>query len=399
MITENHERINVLFIHHAVGWGGAPINMINIINSLDKTQFSVHVLLLKDSIVSEKLSEYKIPYTIARSKFYKKFYKYLGHSEAGYIRWYQILKFFKLAITWLLSNRIYARKELDQFEPDIIHLNSSVLTDWLKPSSKKGKVIIHVQEPFRRGRLDFLYYLLRYQIKQYADHIIAISKDNAKRIDIPQKTTVVYNFTKIHHHLSPSDINFERHRKILYLGGAASIKGFYTLVNALGFIDDNILILFAGHYPPNTAKSGFRKHLPWNKKLQKALITMRNSSNAIEVGLIEDTGSIIIDCDLLVSPFRIEHFSRPIIEAFACKKAVIGTDVEGMDEIIDHNINGLIIKKNNPRELADAINFLSKNHEIASTFGEKGYIKATMHFSEKNTKQIERIYEKLCKKK
>ena len=63
------EKVKILFIHHASGWGGAPINMINIINELDKTKFDPHVLLLKDSIVKDRLEEKNIGYTVCNSFF------------------------------------------------------------------------------------------------------------------------------------------------------------------------------------------------------------------------------------------------------------------------------------------------------------------------------------------
>ena len=70
----------ILFIHHAEGWGGAPNCMINLIKGLDQAKFSGEVLLLKDSVVAEKLAENGINFRIADSHFYKRFYKFFPHS-------------------------------------------------------------------------------------------------------------------------------------------------------------------------------------------------------------------------------------------------------------------------------------------------------------------------------
>lgn len=93
-----------------------------------------------------------------------------------------------------------------------------------------------------------------------------------------------------------------------------------------------------------------------------------------------------------------EHFSRPAIEAFAYAKPVIGSKVEGMDESVDHGINGLLVEKNNPKALVQAIDCLAENREIVSSMGLAGREKAIHIFSpEANTKAIEQLYDALHK--
>ena len=146
--------------------------MINIIKSLDAQDYKCEVLLIKDSIVAEKLNDLGIPYNIVKSTFYSKYYHYFTHSEAGYIKWYQIFRFTKLSMYWLLSRYYFAKKELDKFEYDIVHLNSSVLTDWLAPCKRKGKVIINIQEPVSMGYFGIRHSFFKNQMKKYADKVI-----------------------------------------------------------------------------------------------------------------------------------------------------------------------------------------------------------------------------------
>lgn len=389
----------ILFIHHAKGWGGAPINMINIINALDKAKFTVKVLLLKNSIVSQKLEDYKIEYSVANSKFYKKYYTYFSHTVTGHTRWFQLYKQAKLILSWVLSRYYFAPKELKNHEFDIVHLNSSVLTDWLLPCQKRGKVVIHVQETLFKGAIGLRYKFLRAQIIKYADRIVAISKDNAKRINIPDKTTVVYNFTEINHH-KPNSESFTS-KKVLYVGGELLIKGFYPLIDALDYINKDIQILFAGNYSPvkSSWKRKIKKYLPFyrNKFLRKdnALKKMRSSQNAIEIGLVDDISSYLQDVSFLISPFTIEHFSRPIIETFAHGKPVIATNIDGIDEVVTHNHNGLIVEKGQPVKLAEAINYLANEPLLCKEFGAKGLKVAKEIYSSSNIKQIEMIYSQL----
>ncbi len=388
----------ILFIHHAVGWGGAPKSMIQLINSLDKSKYSCHVLLIKDSIVSDKLKENGISFSVAQSKFYKKYYHYFTHSEAGYVKWYQIIRFIRLSILWILSRYYFAPKELRNHVPDIVHLNSSSLTDWLSPTRKLSKVIIHIREPFRKGILDFLHYFFRYQYKKYADIIIAISKDNAKRIGLPKKTKVVNNYANVPNKKPDEKSYFSK--KFLYLGGNMKIKGFYTIVDALDYLDSGIKIYFGGSYfsskrKKNVIKELIKKIIGYNRKKQKYINKMLNHPNASVIGMTEQVDKYFEEVCCLISPFSVPHFARPVIEAHLHQKPAIGSDVEGMDEIIEHKINGILFEKDNARELAEAINYIANHPKKAKIMGENGYLTAIEKFSTINIRQIEKIYDSL----
>lgn len=383
----------VLFIHHAVGWGGAPANMVEIIKSLDKNIYHAKVLLLKDSVVSSYLKDEGIEYSIATSPFYKYFYKYFGHTEPGYIKFYQVFSLFIKSVSWVLSRYFFAQRELTKHNYDIVHLNSSVLTDWLHPSKKNGKVIIHIQEPFRRGKFDVLNYFFRNQMRKNADWIIAISKDNADRIGLKYKTTIIYNFFDFSEN-EPSIQSYSS-KLFLYLGGAAYIKGFYTLVKALDYLDKDVKIIFAGYYNSDNHSSNRIFRYIYNivhLKNTTALLKMRNHPNAIEVGLINNVSEYLDKSCCLVSPFSKSHFSRPVVESHLHKKPVIGTDVQGMQEIIEHKVNGLIIPKNNHIALAEAINFFANNPQKAHLFGNNGYMSADSKFNKDNFKLFNNLY-------
>ncbi len=70
-----------------------------------------------------------------------------------------------------------------------------------------------------------------------------------------------------------------------------------------------------------------------------------------------------------------------------------------MDEIIDHGINGLIVPKNNPQALAEAINYLCVNPAECKKMGDSGYNKAKKLYSPENIKEIESVYSSLLNNK
>ena len=386
--------IKILYINHAVGWGGASICLINLIKSLDRSKYEAEVLLLKNSIVAEKLKENGIKYSIAESIFYKKYYNFFAHSEAGYVKWYNIYSFIISGISWHFSRYIFAKKELAKHSYNIVHLNSSVLTDWLAPAKEKGKVIIHIREPFRKGKLDFLHSFFKSIINKYADQIIAISEDNASRINIPAKTEVIYDFCEIPESL-PSKKSYAS-KKILYLGGSSTSKGFYILVEALDYLDADVKVYFGGKYvisnKPTSIIQTLKFVLSKAKKRNAAIQKIKNHPNAIFLDLIHNVHNYLEEVCCLVSPFSVPHFSFPVIEANMHMKPAICSEVEGMDEILEHKVNGLLVPKDNPKALAAAINELTADSQKAKNYGEAGFKIALSKFTTKNIQQIERLY-------
>ena len=116
------------------------------------------------------------------------------------------------------------------------------------------------------------------------------------------------------------------------------------------------------------------------------------NKNVKFIGFSSQTNDLIRKSSFLVNPYLITHFSRPVIEAFSNKRTVVSSNVEGISEIVSNNIDGFIVPKNNPKELAKSINLLCNNPKLSKKMGSRGYEKAKKYFSEKNILLIEEIY-------
>lgn len=390
----------ILFIHHGQGIGGASISLINTILALDKEKYKASVLLLKESNVVKLLNQHNIDYTIAKSFFYRRIYRYLVHSEASVVPLYRADILFTQILSWVFSKYVFAASELTKLEYDLVHLNSSVLTDWLAPCKKKSAVIMHVREPIAKGVLGLRFRIIQNEISKYADKVIAISSDNAQRLDLKHMTEIVYNFINRNKFVQHEQV---QSGKILYLGGDDFIKGYLNVVNSLDYLDSSIKVLFCGNYSllPIANKysinifSFFKQLLPSQRKLRSAVKKMRNHPNAIFIGLVSDVSDLLYESEFLISPFDKPHFSRPIFEAFANQRCVIGSNVEGMEEMIQDGYDGIIVDRNNPSTLANAINLLHADIEMRKTMAENGYQKAKMLFDDSNILKIQNIYDAL----
>jgi glycosyltransferase involved in cell wall biosynthesis len=78
-------------------------------------------------------------------------------------------------------------------------------------------------------------------------------------------------------------------------------------------------------------------------------------------------------CDLMVLPsIGIESFGIVLIEAMACGKPVIASNLPGVRTVVDHEVNGFLVEPSNVDELASRIQYLLDNHDIRRRFGESG---------------------------
>ncbi len=79
-----------------------------------------------------------------------------------------------------------------------------------------------------------------------------------------------------------------------------------------------------------------------------------NISDVTFMGARNDVENIIPACDVLVLPSFHESFGLVLLEALACGKPVIGSDVGGISEIITDDV-GLLINPIDPTSLTNAI--------------------------------------------
>jgi glycosyltransferase involved in cell wall biosynthesis len=114
------------------------------------------------------------------------------------------------------------------------------------------------------------------------------------------------------------------------------------------------------------------------------------------IGLSTDVPELIQSCDAVLFPALKTHFPRPLIEGMAMKKMSLAFDIDGIEEVIKDQQNGLIIRDKTSRGLANGINELaSMSKDRHSEMSEFGYQFARTNFSTENIKQITSIYDQL----
>lgn len=354
---------NILIIHHGRGVGGGLIALLGLIEEL-KLKNKVHVLCIFDSEAVQYIEKLGVKVTIAKSKFYSKFYGIFVHSEASY---FDIIDFFrnlKNIITFFLSKYIFAKKELSylNIEFDIIYLNSTFISDWAMAAKKTKKTFIHIREPLAKGIFGIRKSIIKNCINKYCDQIIAISNDNALRVGLQNKTNVVYDPVVSKDRCSSSEVYKDPNFKyLLYMGGMQRIKGFEQFVQSLPYLNENIRIYFLGgdfRFPNNKLKRFILLFDPYMWRINSLIGNLNRSKHIIKIGLVDNIFYYYANSIALVCPFSKPHAALPVLESFSVGKPVIVSDIVGMNEIVNGD-NGVFFKNGNGKALASVINKMS----------------------------------------
>ncbi|MBD9599031.1 glycosyltransferase family 4 protein [Pseudomonas sp. PDM10] len=114
------------------------------------------------------------------------------------------------------------------------------------------------------------------------------------------------------------------------------------------------------------------------------------------LGFRKDIAKLFGDAHIVTLPSYREGLPKVLVEAAACGRAVVTTNVPGCRDAIEPGITGLLVPVRNATALADAIETLLNDSELRQRMGHAGRMLAESEFSiEKIVKQHLDIYSKL----
>ena len=103
------------------------------------------------------------------------------------------------------------------------------------------------------------------------------------------------------------------------------------------------------------------------------------SDRLILPGRIEDMPGFLSSLDVFAFPSYSEGRSNALAEALAAARPIAATDIPGNDELIKNNETGLLVPPKNPPALAEALQQLLTDRELASGLGRAGRAWAEQH--------------------
>ena len=108
---------------------------------------------------------------------------------------------------------------------------------------------------------------------------------------------------------------------------------------------------------------------------------------------------VYASCDLFVLPSLYEPFGVAVVEAMACGKPVVASDVGGMRDTVKDGVNGFKVPMDGgdrfTRILEERILLLLEDGELRREFGQRAREHAELFDWRKNAKRYERFYERL----
>lgn len=99
------------------------------------------------------------------------------------------------------------------------------------------------------------------------------------------------------------------------------------------------------------------------------------------LGWRDDVAALHATADIFVCSSRHEPLGNIILEAWAHKTPVIATTSQGPSQLITDKTNGILVEKDKPESLADALKLLINDNKLMTRMVEAGYHTYTKEFS------------------
>jgi len=199
--------------------------------------------------------------------------------------------------------------------------------------------------------------------------------------------TVIYNGIDLDVTCDPMPFEkmYPGKKIILSIGRLSHQKGFTYLVDAAAMLKnerDDFLIIVLGE-----------------GKLRESLLHRARSAgveNLIQFpGFVKSVGPYIRGCDFFVLPSLYEGLSNAALEAMACGKPAILSNIPGTEEIITSGVNGMLVPPGDPAALAKGMSELLSDENKRSQYGKLSCRHVREYFTiEGMVKNLEQYFER-----
>lgn len=219
---------------------------------------------------------------------------------------------------------------------------------------------------------------------QESDRVIAVSHAllnlmTAAEPQVEGRVAVIPNGVDIPE--IPDNVEIDE-KMLLFVGRLDPIKGLFPLVEAMRYVDNDVHLVVVGDGPARAEME---------QRVQKASLESRikfvGAQSATEVT------QWLHKAFALILPSYFESMPVTLLEANACGKPVLASEVGGIPSIVNNGKNGWLFSPGKPEQMAVAINRLFANPDIACDMGNFGRKLMREKFSwEKIAHQTETVY-------
>lgn len=312
--------------------------------------------------------------------------EYIQSCDGKGICWYYVKKKPGLDIGYYF--KLYRAIKKDFPHVVFLHGGAAALPAKLAKLTSTGikKIIVReTQANHLKTKIDWLYLATAMLV---ADKMVYLSTEYKKQI----QTKLSWLYKEKDSVVIPNGINLDTFQKSnvelnaseFLLGMQSrliSIKDHLTLLDAFAIVLKKELpiklhLLIAGD---GEFKETLIKHTASLNIQDKVTFT----------GMLEEKELVqfLQKLDIYIHASLGETMSTAIMQAMACGKPIIASDVPGINNMIKHNQNGVLVPPKNAAALSDAILQLINNRQLSTVLADNAFTFATENYSNKKMLQ------------
>ncbi|KFF00370.1 hypothetical protein IX39_06870 [Chryseobacterium formosense] len=287
-----------------------------------------------------------------------------------------------------IYNSYRINKKIKEINPDIIILDSHLITYFLTAFNYRKKSLLIIHDPFFHSgenfKVDIFLRKLYFSFLGYKMLLNENQKNDFIKHYRQNPNKVFTSFLSIYEYLTLYGKKEDKTNKdfnVLFFGRISPYKGVKF------FLDACVEIIQSEKYPNisfTVAGSG-NFDFDVTKYYNYPQIKILNK-------FIQPTelSRLILDSAVVICPYIDATQSGVIMSCFAFKKPVIATNVGGLPEMIENNKTGLIIEPKSTEQIKQAIFKLYENPQILQEmsenismkyfYGEKSWMRSAEYF-------------------
>ena len=286
---------------------------------------------------------------------------------------------------------------LENFHPEIVHGESHLFLPTVQAVRKAKKlgipsvVTVHGVFAERDFAINFVQqaYLrsICQSIFKTTNRVICLTKENLIEIEklgcASDKLVLVPNAVDTEL-FSPS--NETEDGLIVWVGRFVPEKGLNFLIKAAKLVckeKNNIKFLLIGYGPSR----------PMIIEMAKKYGLLGKFIQIVGPLMHEEIAKILGKATIFVFPSVREGMPLALLEAMSCGLPVVVSDFPGVNDVVTHEMNGLVVPSRNPLELSKAILYLLENKNARQKLGKNARDSIVQgHSWEKVTKTLDIVY-------
>lgn len=181
-----------------------------------------------------------------------------------------------------------------------------------------------------------------------------------------KKTTLVQNFPILGELESSGTPYAQRPSNFAFVGGITEIRGIHDMVSALSLVDDkSIKLMLVGEFNPISLKDKVSSKTEWSKVDYKG---WANRKEVAEILGVSVAGLVLYH----PAPNHIDAQPNKLFEYMSAGIPIIGSHFPMWRTVIEGNECGLVADPQNPKEIANAMQWMVDNPKEAEEMGKRG---------------------------